>query len=151
MNKPSLQTIIIIGLLLSNIILAALLFLGKPKHGNPHDRPRNMVIERLQFDQNQVAEYDKLIAGHRKQVHQFDSTMRAMKQDLYQNLLVNQSEAKRDSIAQAMGQLQQNIEIVHFNHFMDIKKLCKGEQIKAFELLAGDITEIFAPKHPKRK
>jgi periplasmic protein CpxP/Spy len=43
------------------------------------------------------------------------------------------------------------IEAIHFQHFNDIKKLCKGEQIQAFNALTADLAMYFSKKPNKPK
>jgi hypothetical protein len=52
----------------------------------------------------------------------------------------------KDSLENKLGELQRQIETVHYNHFTDIKKLCKPEQLENFNALTHDLAKFFAPE-----
>lgn len=153
MSKEKFYLLLISGLLLSNIALIVFAFL-KPghKHDRDHDRPRNIVIDRLELDPQQIQKYDVLIHDHRKKIKESDKQIHRLKNELYQ-LLADSilSEEKKDSLIQMIHQNQEEVEHTHFLHFLDIKALCKPEQIPEFNKLAKEISNIFAPPQPYRK
>ena len=58
---------------------------------------------------------------------------------------------KNDSLFIEIGKLQSMIEKVHFQHFLDIKSICKADQLKDFEELEKRLVELFDKrKGPKR-
>lgn len=145
MNRNKFYLLIIIGLLLSNLLLTAL-FLFRPKREGfiDHNKPRNIVIGRLQFDEQQIRKYDELIGEHRVQIREKDRTMMQLKKSLFSLLSSPENvTSKADSLVRELGYTQQQIEKIHFDHFMDIKALCKPEQLLEYDKLAGEITEIF--------
>ncbi|MFN0203022.1 MAG: Spy/CpxP family protein refolding chaperone [Bacteroidia bacterium] len=147
MNKQKFYLFLIIALLLSNVLMAFFLFFGK----KAHPRPRmEIVIERLHFDKEQAAKYDLLIENHRNQIRAKDSQMMQLKNDLYRQL-ITQDAAQIAASTQAMGDLQKEIELIHFQHFTEVKQLCKPEQQQAFQALANDLAKIFAPHKPPRR
>jgi hypothetical protein len=149
MTKIKLLSIAVIGLLLINIGILAFLFLRK--HVPPPDRPmrgregpKNIIIERLHFDKEQVAQYEKLIEQHQQNLQQLDGQIRMTKNQLYSTLATDNI-AGKDSLANKLGEIQRQIESVHYNHFTDIKKLCKPEQLENFNALTHDLAKFFAP------
>lgn len=154
MNKNTFKTALIICLALSNILLAIFIF-SKPRDGRPDpDRPKRMVIEKLHFDEQQVAEYQVLIDEHRRQIRELDQQIIALKNELYSHLTEQDNKAISDSLTTEIAKVQQRIEQVHFGHFTDIKKLCKDNQKDDFEALSKELTKIFAHKlapPPRRK
>ncbi len=145
MNKNNFLLSIILLLAICNVALLFFL-LKKPKERLDHDRPKNIIIEKLHFDQNQIVDYQKMIDQHRIDVKKNDSKILELKNELYQLLLEDKPSAKSDSIALEIGKIQQEIETIHFRHFQDIKKLCKPEQVGDFQALAKDLTKIFNHK-----
>lgn len=154
MNKNTFKTALIICLALSNILLV-IFIVGKPKDGRPDpDRPKRMVIEKLHFDEQQVAEYQVLIDEHRRQIRELDQQIIALKNELYSHLTEQDNKAISDSLTAEIAKVQQRIEQVHFAHFTDIKKLCTNNQQADFEALSQELTKIFAHKlapPPRRK
>jgi periplasmic protein CpxP/Spy len=47
--------------------------------------------------------------------------------------------------------LQKKIEAVHYNHFKEIKKLCKPDQAEYFESLTGELADFFSPEREGRR
>ena len=43
-----------------------------------------------------------------------------------------------------MCEIQKEIEKTHFQHFLEIKALCRPEQIEDFNLLSEELARIFA-------
>ena len=154
MNKNTFKTALIICLALSNILLV-IFIVGKPRDGRPDpDRPKRMVIEKLHFDEQQVAEYQVLINEHRRQIRELDQQIIALKNELYSHLTEQDNKAISDSLTAEIAKVQQRIEQVHFAHFTDIKKLCTNNQQADFEALSQELTKIFAHKlapPPRRK
>lgn len=144
MKKSVIRNGFIVVLLLSNTLFIYKWWMA------PHRRPegpRNEIIEKLHFDEKQVAEYDGLIRGHRKAIVQAETELQQQKQKLYANLELPFS----DSSLQEILEVQAKIEHIHFNHFKDIEKLCRPDQKVYFKALNREIARMFAPpKGPKR-
>lgn len=146
MNKNTFKTALIICLALSNILLVVFIA-SKPRDGRPDpDRPKRMVIEKLHFDEQQVADYQVLIDEHRRQIRELDQQIIALKNELYSHLTEQNNKAISDSLTAEIAKVQQRIEQVHFAHFTDIKKLCRGNQQADFEALSQELTKIFPPR-----
>lgn len=152
MNKEKLGWYLAAGLAVVNVGLIA--FILFPQFGSvkPGDRPRKMVIERLDFDSKQVSSYDTLIADHRSQVRASNERIRAVKNLLYAQLSLptDSTVALRDSLVAEIAFENQKLELIHYHHFEQIRELCKPEQQSRFEALAKDLTEIFNKRAPKQ-
>ncbi len=127
--------------------MLVIFIVGKPADGRPdHDRPKRMVIEKLHFDEQQVADYQVLINEHRRQIRELDQQIIAFKNELYSHLSEENNKTTSDSLTTEIAKVQQRIEQVHFAHFTDIKKLCRGNQQADFEALSQELTKIFPPR-----
>ena len=152
MNKNTFYIIVIIGLMASNLLLASFLLFKKPPHPHhPHkNNPRKIIIERLHFDADQVKAYTELIDVHGNRIQEKEKVLRSAKNELYA-LLVTSNELRVDSLSTVIANTQKEIEIIHFNHFKDIKNICKNDTQQAdFEALATELSAIFSPKPPRR-
>lgn len=145
MNKIS--KIIIALLILSNAIAIGFLFLGKKNH-MPAMNPMKVIIEKLDFDKNQQQEFSELVDAHRKEIQAIYETITQSKNELYQGLK-SENPAMNDSLLIKVTDAVKQIEISHFNHFVDIKSLCKDTQKQEFNKMADELTTIFQPKKPK--
>ena len=122
MNRMNFYFLVLALLLCSNIIL--LYFLQKSHNKVGPDGPRNAIIHRLNFDEQQIADYDTLISAHRKIIRNNNDKITSLKQALYSTLPQNSIDSLLvDSLVTEIGHTQRAIELIHFNHFRDIKKL----------------------------
>ena len=145
MNRKYFYIIIICLLLVSNFVLLYFV-LQKPKDGFNPNGPKNIIIEKLQFDEEQVVLYQKLIDQHRKDIRENDAKILMLKNDLYSYLKIKGNATAIDSLTTEIGIIQKQIEEIHFNHFLDIKTLCKPEQLSKFNKLSEELAEIFNQK-----
>lgn len=150
MNKNKFYTSIIIVLVILNIFLLAFHFFIKPE--NNHDRksirPRDVIIQKLNFDDTQIEQYEKLISKHQQDIMQLDDEIFSLKGILYQQL--NLEKYAIDSLTNEIAIKQVEVEKIHFNHLLDIKKLCKKEQLPAYHELTKEFSKIFL-KLPNRR
>lgn len=148
MNKHKLIAIVAVGLFVINLMLVGFIFFRnhKPTHS---EGPKKVIAERLHFDKAQIQEYEQLIIKHQESIKSKDSLIRQSKIELYTCLITNNTILK-DSIEIALGQIQKEIEELHYNHFSDLKGLCKEDQMEYFNDLAKDLAQLFA-KEPMGK
>lgn len=116
-----------------------------------HEGPRNIIIERLNFSEEQVAKYDELIQWHRGEIRRTDHKIMELKNELYNTLGDNADSNTKASIIVAIGNTQQEIERIHYKHFEDIKDLCTDLQKPTFDALTKEIASLFAPPHKRGK
>jgi Spy/CpxP family protein refolding chaperone len=153
MDKIKLLTIAVIALLLLNFGTLGFLLISAPKHGGrpPHRMPKEIIIERLQFDSKQQKEYQTLIDWHRRIIDSLDQQIRETKNELYTQLIKPDADTKtKDSLITLLANHQKQIEQTHFKHFEDIKNLCTPEQRENFYDLTRDLSRIFG-KQPKAR
>lgn len=144
MKKSVIRNGFIIVLLLSNALFIYKWAMAPERR---HHGPRNEIIEKLHFDEEQIVQYDALIRGHRKAIVNAEHQLQYQKQQLYSDLNAPFS----DSILNEILKVEAKIEHIHFNHFKDIEKLCKPNQKKYFKELNQEIAHLFSPpKGPKR-
>jgi len=137
MKKSFIRNTFIAVLLISNGIFIYKWFMALH---HPHG-PRNEIIEKLHFDDKQVAEYEKLIHKHRNAINSAEHQLMNQKQQLYAHL----EEPFSDSILQQILKTQAEIEHIHFDHFRDIEQLCHPDQKVYFRALNKEIASLFGP------
>lgn len=150
MNKVKVLSLLSVGLVLTNLLLLWFLFNHGPKPPGG-EGPRNIIIEKLGFDQEQSAAYDKLITRHQAQIDSAQQQLMTLKNSLYASLQSESHQNSRDSLILEISKVQMHIENIHYDHFLDIKRLCKPEQKQAFNALTADIAKLFSPRPPKRR
>lgn len=148
MSKRSLliSSICILAVLNITLLLAYGGFSGHRKHREPKEE----IIEKLHFTDKQVKAYEVLIAEHQKAILEKDEEIRKSKNSLYALLKANDM-SRKDSLINRIALLHTDIEVIHFNHFAQIKKLCTEEQMPAFNELSRELARLFSPPPPPKK
>lgn len=143
MKKSFIRNTFIAVLLISNGIFIYNWLMGPHR---PHG-PRNEIIEKLHFDEKQVAQYEKLIHEHRTAINAAEQKLMKQKQRLYADL----DEPFSDSILGDILITQAEIEHIHFNHFKAIEELCRPDQKVYFKSLNKEIASLFGPHKREKK
>ena len=153
MKKDSILIVCIIALLLLNLGTLGFLFSESTGHKPPPkpilpemQKPGELIIERLNFDKTQQKLYQELIQEHHKAIRLLENKRFNLKEILYHSL--KKEDHSIDTIVEQLGNLQKEIELTHYNHFTEIKAICKPEQMNAFDSLAEDFANIFNSKPP---
>lgn len=144
MNKIKLLTFAVIGLLLLNLATLSFLFLNPP--GGNHHKPQEIIIDKLHFDENQQKQYKHIIEWHSHRINDLDDKFKTTKENLYQLLAQNVDEKKKDSLISVLANYQREIEITHFKHFQEIKKICRKDQLQDYNDLTSELSKIFLQK-----
>lgn len=139
MTKNRFYIFIIIGLLISNMLLVTFILLKKPPQ---HSGPRNLIIERLKFDENQIRQYDELISQHRRQIREKRHEMTDLKTQYY-SLLKSEDNKNGDLLINEIGKLSMETEKINYKHFQDIKRICRPDQMKNFDNLIDNFENLF--------
>lgn len=154
MKKTTLLTVSLVILILLNLLLLGSIFLGTKQgpplgEGTGMQRPREIIINELQFDDEQIKRYDILIQEHRSKINKLDKSIRDNKEKLYGLLAKDFTQNEKDSLIAVINNYQREIEILHFEHFLEIKKICKQNQLESFKSLALEFPKLFGPKPPR--
>ena len=152
MNKFKFLSLASIVLLVTNVILVGIILFGKPGHPK-FAGPKNIIIEKLGFDENQKKEYDLLIEKHQAGIQKAEAEIKVLKNELYRTLTSGAETNVRDSLISQLGKQQEGIENLHYNHFLELKSICKESQLKSFESLTSELAALFShtPKHRPKK
>lgn len=157
MNKTRLLGIGIIILLMINIATLSFLWIGRmhrppfPPAGSQGraQGPKMIIIQRLHFDDAQQRDYEDLIQEHQAKLAALDQQIRETKNQLYSSLAQTDS-SEFQNLEKHLGDLQIEVEQTHVQHFLAIKKLCRPDQLKDYNLLLKDLAKLFAPQNQPR-
>jgi protein CpxP len=153
MDKIKVLSFAVIALLLLNFGTLGFLLLNGPNHEGrpPHRLPKEIIINKLQFNATQQSAYQKLIERHRSVIDSLDHQIKDTKNKLYIQLKQTTVDLKtKDSLIAVLANDQKQIEEAHFKHFQDIKNLCKPEQMQRFNDLTEELSRIFGRKPKPR-
>lgn len=159
MNKTKLLTIAVVGLLIINLGVLALFFFTKPSAlpekmpFSEQQGPKKIIIEKLHLNRVQVQEYEVLIKTHQEKIKTLNDSIKSYKNELYATL-VNDTSSIKDALISKIAVLQQKIEQTHYDHFIEIRAICKPEQYKYFNELTEELSSFFgsnrqAPPPPR--
>ena len=130
MNKQNFYIIIIGVLILINLTL--MWFFLNQNNSSKKGGPRDMIIESLHFDAEQIREYDILITDHRV-------LMRKGKSNLY-NFRKSYFLTDSDSALSLLSISYSNLESINKNHINDIMEICTASQKEDFRILIKENT-----------
>ena len=125
MNKQKFYIIIIGILILINLTLMWLFF--NQNNSSKQCGPRDMIIEALHFDDEQIREYDLLIKDHR-------ILMRKHKSELY-NFRKSYFLTDSDSALSLLSNSYSNLENINKNHINEIMEICNSSQKEDFRIV----------------
>ena len=164
MNKTQSRLLIIalVVMALLNIGTLATLWMHHPDHGDfpTHDHdmhhrppqgpdPGEFISEQLHFTDQQQQQFEKLRSAHEDSVQKFEEENHQLRKkffDLLKSDNINLSSA--DSLATAIGNNQEEIELATFRHFNSLKDICTDEQKKRFDNLVDDLMHMMRPPPP---
>ncbi len=147
MNKIKLLTFSVIGLLFLNIGIICFLYFSRPTDRNDkfNPKPREIISEKLHFDANQIKSYDQLIEIHKFKIDSLNTKSKELKFELYSQLkLATINNVEKNRLINELINNQKEIENTYFQHFLDIKSLCKKDQIEAFNSLTDELGKMFS-------
>ncbi len=147
----------VIILVFLNLTTLTLLWIGRPELKAPHREPRNPIEQQnrvqrllkkeLGFDQIQTEYYLKLRREHREKMQQLSGEIRQLKRQMFDEVLQdNPQPFLSDSLLRLAQDKQAIIEQLTFQHFLDLKKLCKPQQQGKLKLL---MKEMFHQNPPR--
>jgi protein CpxP len=162
MSKMKWLSIAVIGLLAVNLVMVTTVLLKKPAPPLPppppgegmHRQPKEIIIERLKFDEKQRAVYEATVAKHRQSIGELERQIMELKNKLYATLSAENMQSQKDSIETQLLAAQKQIEDINYNHFIEIKNICRPDQLSLYNELSKEFASFFAPPgrppHPPR-
>ena len=140
---------IIVGLVLANLLL--LFVILKDTFIYPKPDFKKFIIHELQFNQQQIAAFEKEIKIHRAGMDTIEQKIINAKQQLYALNGLTHTYSKEQVSLLVLGALQIQVEANYMAHFKAIRNLCDTNQTKTFDALTKDFPKFFSkPKRPRK-
>jgi periplasmic protein CpxP/Spy len=141
MSNNLLKYVVVVALLINAATLGFFWLKHPPQEGGgPQKPPFQIIIDELRLDEGQQKTYEILRGQHR---HSTDSLLKRISEK--RTRLYDKSPVLLDSIAQQIGAFQQQIELVTFHHFEDVRKICTPEQQKKLdEILLRTVQRVLS-------
>lgn len=148
MTKERLLTWAVVALVALNLALIIGMVVSKPgpppgvgQHGKPQ-RPKTIIIDRLDLDEGQTVQYEALIEVHQDKIFALDDEISGIKKKLYATLN-KENQPGSGALLNELASKQRVIEETHFQHFADIRSLCRENQLGNFEKLSVELSDLF--------
>ncbi len=148
--------IVIVLLVIMNIGTLLMLWIGKPSHPSrqrgpippKHEKSRieQLLKVELGFNVSQIRKYLKMRQEHRRTTQQLNDEIRQVKKAMFDEVLQdNAKEELSDSLLTLAQEKQAKLEQLTFQHFLDLKKLCKPEQQEHLKFLMNQLFRQNSP------
>jgi len=111
--------------------------------------PKSIIIDKLNFDKEQIKQYDLYIQQHRKAIKENETAIKKLRSNLYTQLKYKLDTTKIDCLIGFISKQQGVAEHINYKHFIEIKNLCKPSQQKDFNELTNEIVSLFSSKERK--
>ncbi len=148
MSKSKLLIVAVVVLVALNLGLMWQLF-KRPPHARESNR--TIIIDRLNFDDAQIEAFDELVIAHQQNVRMKEDSLRQSKNELYTRALAQGDSILANEMVAKISQLQTSMEWIHYRHFEDIQRICRPEQLQAFNELTNELASMFNARKPHPK
>ena len=141
---------LVILLLIANVATIVFFWTGMRKSQSPPpQRTAEYVIKELSLNDSQQKQYETMITQHRKQTKQIREQIRDSKDSLF-DLLSNPNinDSSKHYMAAKISSLNQQLELLTFEHFKLVRKICNPDQQQKFDKIIKDVLRMMAAPAP---
>lgn len=126
------------------------------EHERPHHkRPKELIVKQLHLDTAQEAQFEESMRWHHAHIQKLDDSVRTVRKELYQ--LLQQStpdDNRKNELLEQFSALQSKVEQTHWQHFSELKQICRPDQLENFAELTEQLMQLFprggsSPHPPK--
>jgi periplasmic protein CpxP/Spy len=119
----------------------------------PHDRgsAAKFLSKELDFSPEQEEKYAQLRDIHQIETRKCNERSMELKKKLYHLLALNAQSSEVGVIMDSIGFYSKKTEMVRFEHFQDVRKICSESQKARFDQIIGEVIKMMSPPPPKRK
>jgi len=131
-------------LIILNVALIAFLIITpmvSPPHRGPRENPGRFIIKKLEFSSQQEAEFNKLREAHHDSVEGLQFKLRKLKKSFFDGLKSESEFKNKDSILNKIAENQRQIDLVTFDHFEKVRKICNPKQKIIFNDIIQEVLE----------
>ncbi|MEI6508618.1 MAG: hypothetical protein WCO54_09025, partial [Bacteroidota bacterium] len=145
-------TTLVILLVCINLTTLATIWLTRPAKSmgfDLPDGPKQFIIEKLHFNEEQIQAFDTLRKEHFEEMQGLRKQIYESKEDLYNQIKSDRVDTTImfASIAN-IGRFEEKAERITMEHFRKVRQLCNDEQKQQFDLVISDVIKrIMLPPH----
>lgn len=142
MNNNWLKYLVIAALLINTATLV-FFWLKRPLNGNRPPQALQLLEKELQLDDKQMDAFEISKKQHHRS---HDSLLQLMGEK--RQMLYSLKSPSIDSTVKQIGAIQEEIELITYHHFEDVRKICTPEQqAKLDKMLLGAVQHLLMPKN----
>ncbi len=151
-SKNKLLWALVIILLVANTATLAVFWAGQKKMQQPQEprgQLKDFIIKELSLDSNQQQQYSLLITDHRSAAKQLREQLAGLKDSLF--LLLKDSsltDAAKNTATTRIAGVTQQLELLHINHFQQLRSICSSAQQQKFDGLLQEIVRRLGASAP---
>lgn len=118
-------------LLVLNLLLLISMLVQNKKEPGPEPIP--FLEEALQFDEQQSRAFDALKKEHHQKMTEKNEEIRKLKDRFFEGIKNDTLVSESHIISQQIGTMVSEIEMMTFDHFKEVRALCRPDQKKKFD------------------
>ncbi len=149
--------ITIVLLVLLNLVTIFLLWFGNPARQSKlreskiveqkNERLQELLKEELGFDEDQIKQFLRLRQDQQEKAKDVQNNIQQIKKQMFDAVLQdNPPEELSDSLLKLSQEKMGELEQLTFDYFLDLRKLCKPEQLDKLKILINDFFHQVPPK-----
>jgi periplasmic protein CpxP/Spy len=154
-SKNKLLWALVILLLVANTISLIVFWSGnKQQQQQPAQRGQlgDFITRELGLDSSQQQQYGQLRQAHRAAAESFRTQINGQKDSLFALLKQgNPGDAAKNAATAKIAALTQQLELLHFNHFQQLRAICTPAQQQKFDNILHDIVRRMSMPPPPRR
>lgn len=139
-------------MLTMNAITLFILFhmhLDRPEHGARGNRPADFIIKQLNLDDQQQKQFADLRNQHQQIVRSEESEDHRLHVIYFGMLKTDEPDKSRvDSVATLIGDQRKKLATATFDHFLQLRALCRPDQKKLFDETVDEIAKMIGGPPP---
>lgn len=144
--------IAIAALLLLNAGTLTFLWVNRPP--NPREAgPFQFLVRATGMDEAQQEEYDKLRKEHRATLETYRHQNKQVRETLFRLMATKEVNAPEVQIlADSLGALRAKEELFTYEHFRQVRAICRPDQLPRFDAAIGEAVQSMGPppQRPQR-
>lgn len=118
-----------------------------------HDRGNaaKFLSKELKFSTAQEDKYAQLRQAHQQATRIYNERNMALKKQLYDLLATDSQNSAVSSLMDSIGFYSKKSELVRFEHFQEVRKLCDDTQKERFDQIIQEVIRMMSPPPPKKR
>lgn len=144
---------IILLLVIANVASISIFWFGRIKDPErpmmPGVGPRDYIVKELGFNTEQQKKYTEMVKSHHENAQKFQDSIRQAK-DVFFSLLKDPAvtETTKQNAAAAVSRQSEKLDLLTFQHFQDVRKICTEDQKKKFDSIIHQVLAMMGRPKP---